>query len=130
MKARSEFTNRRSPGVVSLMKSFDGRVNDTGFMFQIACAAVNHPAPSPTRGSGEGAVGDMSGAPDSETPFIDDDRAQAPNAIAPSANDMYKALDFMGGWEEGGGGACQSARVVAQHQAHACDLGRLIRVHI
>src|SRR5438309_6243773 len=73
----------------------------------------------------------MSGAPESDTPFIDDERAQAPNASAPSANDTYKALDFIGGWKwEGNGRTCLSARVVAQHQAHACDLRRLVRVDV
>src|SRR5881227_3443462 len=73
----------------------------------------------------------MSGVPESDTPFIDDDRAHAPNASAPRANDTYKAFDFIGGLEEREEGrTCQSARVVAQHQAHACDLRRLVGVDI
>ncbi len=41
------------------MKSGEGGVVDTRRMFQAACAAFIHPARSPTRGSGLGAVVDM-----------------------------------------------------------------------
>src|SRR5437588_10470183 len=93
MNARSEFTNRRSPGVLSLMKSLDGCVMDTGRRFQSACPASHHPALSPTRGSGVGGVVDMSGAPDSDTPFMDEYRAHAPKARAPIASTTYDKLD-------------------------------------
>src|SRR5689334_22006566 len=95
MNARSEFTNRRSPGVLSLMKSFDGRVIDTGCRFQIAVPALNQPPLRPTRGSGEGGVVDMSGAPESATPFIEALRAQAASASAPIANETCHSFDFM-----------------------------------
>src|SRR5690348_1707793 len=95
MNAKSEFTNRRSPGVLSLMKSLEGRVNDTGLRFQTACAAVNQPAPRPTRGSGVGGDVDMSGVPDRETPLIEDDRAHAPNVSTPTASEKDKALKFI-----------------------------------
>src|SRR5579862_9690257 len=42
------------------MKSLDGGVMETTSRFQIACPALNHPAFRPTRGSGVGAVADMS----------------------------------------------------------------------
>src|SRR3982751_3161326 len=95
MNARSEFTNRRSPGVVSLMKSRDGRVNDTGRMFQIAWPALNHPPLRPTRGSGDGGDVDMSGAPERATPFIEVDRAHAAMASTPIANEAYENVDFI-----------------------------------
>src|SRR5690349_13688146 len=131
MNARSEFTNRRSPGVLSLMKSFDGRVIETGWRFQIAVPALNQPPLRPTRGSGEGGVVDMSGAPESATPFIDELRAQAARASAPSASEAYDNLDFMtdGRGEGWGTGTCLP-RAVAQHQAHAFDLGRLVGVDV
>src|ERR1051325_8474231 len=110
MKARSEFTNRRSPGVLSLMKSFDGRVIETGRRFQIAVPALNQPPLRPTRGSGEGGDVDMSGAPESATPFIDELRAQAARASTPIANEAYDNFDFM--TELGGG---YLPRAVAQH---------------
>src|SRR6476620_8469308 len=95
MNAISEFTNRRSPGVLSLMKSFDGRVMETGRRFQIAVPGLNQPPLRPTRGSGEGGVVDMSGAPESATPFIDELRAHAARASAAIANEAYDNLDFM-----------------------------------
>src|SRR3954466_5771757 len=98
MKAISEFTNRRSPGVLSLMKSLDGRVIDTGCRFQMAVPGLNQPPLSPTRGSGEGAVVDMSGAPESATPFIDELRAHAARASIAIANEPYFNLDFMTDW--------------------------------
>src|SRR6478672_11419280 len=95
MNARSEFTNRRSPGVLSLMKSFDGLVIETGRRFHSAVPASNQPPLSPTRGSGEGGEVDMSGAPDSATPFIVDDRAQPTKASTPIASEAYDKVDFM-----------------------------------
>src|SRR5690348_17000418 len=95
MNAKSEFTNRRSPGVLSLMKSFDGRVIETGWRFQIACPALNHPALRPTRRSGDGGRTDMSGVPESNTPLVDVERAQAPMASTPSASETYRDFDFI-----------------------------------
>src|SRR6266496_1379827 len=57
---RSELMNAKSPGLLLLMKSGDGGVVETRRMFQAARAASIHPARSPTRGSGLGAVVDMS----------------------------------------------------------------------
>src|SRR5919205_1914163 len=95
MNARSEFTNRRSPGVLSLMKSFEGRVIETGRRFQIAVPALNQPPLRPTRGSGEGGVVDMSGAPESATPFIDELRAHPARASTPIASEADDNLNFM-----------------------------------
>src|SRR4051794_8569772 len=95
MKARSEFTSRRSPGVLSLMKSFDGRVIETGRRFQIAWPALNQPPLSPTRGSGDGALVERSGTPDRDTPVVEDDRAHAAKASTPIASEAYDNLDFM-----------------------------------
>jgi len=79
----------------------DGRVIETGWRFQIAVPALNQPPLRPTRGSGEGGDVDMSGAPDSATPFIEELRAQAARASAPIASEAYDNLDFM--TELGGG---------------------------
>src|SRR5881394_2397575 len=127
MNARSEFTNRRSPGVLSLMNFSEGRVIDTGWRFQIAWAASNQPALRPTRRSGEGGVGDMSGAPDNETPFIEVDRAHAPTASTPKASEANKDFDVIVNL---GGGRRSLACVRAQHQAHAFYFRILIRVYI
>src|SRR3954468_3175859 len=109
MKAISEFTNLRSPGVLSLMKSLEGRVIETGWRFQIAMPGLNQAPLSPTRGSGEGAVVDMSGAPESATPFIDELRAQAARASTPIANEAYDSLDFMTDWRGKGWGSTYRA---------------------
>src|SRR6266568_7208792 len=61
--ARSEFTSRRSPGVLGLMKLSDGGVFDTRRRFHPASPALNQPARSPTRGSGLGAAIDMFDVP-------------------------------------------------------------------
>jgi len=66
----------------------------------MAWPALNQPALSPTRGSGDGGVGDMSGAPESETPFTEEDRAHAASASTLIANEAYESLDGMEG--EGG----------------------------
>src|SRR5690349_15693847 len=95
MNARSEFTRRRSPGVVSLMKSFDGRVIETARRFQIAVPASNHPALRPMRESGDGGVGDMSGTPESVMPFIEDDRAHAAMASSPSETETSSFFDVI-----------------------------------
>src|SRR5258706_5793656 len=62
MKATSELVRRRSPGVLGLMKSFEGGVFDTTRRFQAASPAFIHPARRPTRGSGLGAAVESSGA--------------------------------------------------------------------
>src|SRR5580765_1526585 len=127
MNARSELTRRRSPGVLSLMNFSDGRVIETGCRFQIAWPASNQPALRPTRRSGEGGVGDMSGAPDSETPFIDVEREHAPMASTPNASEANKDFDVIVNL---GGGLRSLACIRAQHQAHAFNFRILIRVHI
>src|SRR5256885_8718072 len=119
MNARSEFTNRRSPGVLSLMKSLDGLVIETGRRFQIAVRALNQPPLRPTRGSGDGGIGDMSGVPESATPFIEDDRAHAAKASTPIAKEANDNFDFM---VDRDGEGWRLSRAVAQHQAHSVDL--------
>ncbi len=52
----SELMYWKSPGVLRLMKFGEGCVVETRWMFQAASAASIHPARSPTRGSGLGAV--------------------------------------------------------------------------
>src|SRR5580658_6226315 len=81
MNARSEFTSRRSPGVVGLMKSLDGGVFETTWRFQIASPASNQPALRPTRGSGLGAVIDMSPEGDGAAPGAEDDPPCAQAAV-------------------------------------------------
>ena len=68
--------NEKSPGSARLMKCSDGGVVETNRTFQAASAALNHPARSPTRGSGLGAVVDM----------LPVDVAQAARASAAPAN--------------------------------------------
>src|SRR5579862_9145047 len=86
-KARSEFQRRGSPGVDSLKKSLDGRVVDTSFMFQLACAASNSPPLRPTRGSGLGGVGDICAAGDGLSPAdVLDVWAQAAMLSRPAAS--------------------------------------------
>src|SRR2546425_8799422 len=48
--------NWKSPGLLRLMKSGEGGVVETSWMFQAASPASIHPARSPTRGSGLGAA--------------------------------------------------------------------------
>src|SRR5438034_5644919 len=48
--------NWKSPGLLRLMKSGEGGVVETSWMFQAASPASIHPAWSPTRGSGLGAA--------------------------------------------------------------------------
>ena len=96
MNARSEFTNRRSPGVLSLMKSLEGRVIETGRRFQIAMPASNQPALRPMRESGDGGDTDMSGAPDREIPLVVEERAHAANAINAMASETYDVFVLMG----------------------------------
>src|SRR5581483_8548026 len=59
VNARSEFVSALAPGVLRLMKSFDGGVFETRCMFHDASPALNQPALSPMRGSGLGGVVDM-----------------------------------------------------------------------
>ena len=70
---------------------------DTARRFHIAWPALNQPDGRPTRGSGEGGFGDMSGTPASEMPFIDDERAHAAKASTPSErhtdNDLSLIVD-------------------------------------
>ena len=56
MNDRSELMNWKSPGLLRLMKSGEGGVVETSWMFQAASPASIHPARSPTRGSGLGAA--------------------------------------------------------------------------
>src|SRR5258706_7441695 len=72
---RSELMKEKSPGLARLMNCSDGGVVETRRTFHAARAAFIHPARSPTRGSGLGAVVDM-------LPF---DVAQAARASAAPA---------------------------------------------
>ena len=56
----SELISPKSPGLFLLMKSADGGVRETTRRFHTASAASIQPARSPIRGSGRGAVVDMS----------------------------------------------------------------------
>jgi hypothetical protein len=77
----SEFLSRASPGVLRLMKSFDGRVVETSRIFHAATPASNQPALSPTRGSGVGGVVDMSSWGTGAAPACADDPLEQPVAI-------------------------------------------------
>src|SRR6266480_5340111 len=56
----SEFKKPKSPGLVSSVNAAGLGAADTSRRFQEAWAAFIHPARNPTRGSGLGAVGDIS----------------------------------------------------------------------
>src|SRR5712691_914089 len=56
---RSELMKEKSPGLARLTNCSDGGVVETRRTFHAARAAFIHPARSPTRGSGLGAVVDM-----------------------------------------------------------------------
>src|SRR5207245_10696420 len=60
VKARSELRKAKSPGLVSSVNCAGFGAADTRRRFHAAEPAFIHPARSPTRGSGLGAVGDMS----------------------------------------------------------------------
>src|SRR2546428_14187876 len=56
----SELRKPKSPGLVSSVNAAGLGAADTSRRFQEASAAFIHPARNPTRGSGRGAVGDIS----------------------------------------------------------------------
>src|SRR5689334_12756416 len=77
LNARSEFVRLLAPGVDIEMNFSDGCVFESSVRFQAASRAPNQPALSPTRGSGRGAVVDMStagaGTPACVAPDDDED---------------------------------------------------------
>src|SRR2546426_9347906 len=60
VKARSELRKPKSPGLVSFVNCAGLGAAETSRRFHAASAAFIHPARSPTRRSGLGAVGDIS----------------------------------------------------------------------
>src|SRR5512143_956873 len=93
VNAKSEFTRLRSPGVLLLRNADDGGVFESNRRFHAAVPASNHPAMRPTRGSGLGAVTDMS-AGDGEPACVaidDGDVAHAAAASTVIAPDMSGA---------------------------------------
>src|SRR4030088_1291565 len=77
--ARSEFVRLLTPGVLRLMNCSDGGVFDSKRRFHDASAASNHPARSPMRGSGLGAVVDMLAAGDGAPPAGAAEKTRPPN---------------------------------------------------
>src|ERR1041385_401443 len=90
MKARSELVSLRSPGVLGLMKSFDGGVFETTRRFHAASPAFIHPARRPTRGSGLGAVLERSGRGAAPIEADEEDDEEAHAARAESATERRK----------------------------------------
>src|SRR5437867_6751368 len=86
VKARSELVSLLSPGLLRLIKCSEGGVFDTSRRFQAASPALNHPAFSPTRGSGRCAAAGMSRFGDgAATAGDDEDLAHAARDSAASA---------------------------------------------
>src|SRR4029078_1794263 len=84
----SEFQSRLSLGDSVERKAADGFVVETRRMFHAASAALNTPALSPTRGSGLGALADMSGVGAIAGPVpVELEVAHAPRAINPIASE-------------------------------------------
>src|SRR5438034_963530 len=107
----SELRKAKSPGLVSSVNAAGLGAAVTRRRFHAAAAAFIHPARSPTRRSGLGAVGDMSN-------FVA--VAQAATTVP---NASRTSLDLTGGSVEG---------VEAGHRAwgHAVDLRRLVGAHV
>src|SRR6478752_1710781 len=91
----SEFQSRLSLGVSVGRKAADGFVVETSRMFHAASAALNTPGLSPTRGSGLGALADMSGvgAGPRLVPIVELEVAHAPRAISPNASERGGTSD-------------------------------------
>src|SRR5689334_15533004 len=91
----SEFQRRLSLGVPVGRNAADGLVVDTSRMFHAASAALNTPGLSPTRGSGLGALADMSGVGAILEPMlvVELEVAHAPRAINPIASEKDGTSD-------------------------------------
>src|SRR6185503_16887156 len=91
----SEFQSRLSLGVPVGTNAADGFVVETSRMFHAASAALKTPGLSPTRGSGLGALADLSGvgAMVGPAPVVEVEVAHAPRAINPIASERGGTSD-------------------------------------
>src|SRR5437773_3929976 len=91
--------NWKSPGLLRLMKSGEGGVVETSWMFQAASPASIHPARSPTRGSGLGAA-------------VEKGRWDGAQAATDNATIANNAFDFTEGSLKGhrASGSCGRSR--------------------
>ncbi|HEX4683241.1 MAG TPA: hypothetical protein VH277_11045, partial [Gemmatimonadaceae bacterium] len=92
-------------------------------MFQLDCAASNHPPRRPTRESGDGWPACVTGS----GVTLDADFAQAAAAAAALANVRTTIRFFIDASE---GSVMNWGRSVSQHLLHAIDLDGLIRLHV
>src|ERR1041384_1652013 len=127
MKARSELVSLRAPGVLGVMKSFDGGVFETTRRFHAASPAFIHPARRPTRGSGLGAAVERSGrgAAPIEADEEDDEEAHAAReASATQRRKDAKAEGRKDGWTEGSGVTGFSPGSKARRASHPSGRSR------